>query len=185
MSGKILEKSTIASTTYPQAGITWFNLRETPCPLPLHTAIPLICVNIQSIAKNGTYAWHTTHFAQGGTNYSRKGARYCPAERSCLLYSCDFPFHFGSLWFGSVLKNVECAPGGQVHASAGAVKLLQSEMLQRKNVAEVSREGHMEARERLIKELEQSARRAQQVLELLHQKVGWTGLSTLRGSPGV
>lgn len=36
-------------------------------------------------------------------------------------------------------------------------------MMERKNVSEVSREGQMEARERLIKELEQSARRAQQV----------------------
>ncbi|CAM9541564.1 unnamed protein product [Ectocarpus fasciculatus] len=53
----------------------------------------------------------------------------------------------------------------QVQASAGAVKLLQSEMLERKNVSEVSREGHMDARERLIKELEQSARRAQQTAE--------------------
>lgn len=35
--------------------------------------------------------------------------------------------------------------------------------MERKNVSEVSREGQMEARERLIKELEQSARRAQQV----------------------
>lgn len=51
----------------------------------------------------------------------------------------------------------------QVQASAGAVKLLQSEMIERKHVSEVSREGQMEARERLIKELEQSARRAQQV----------------------
>ncbi|CAN0486601.1 unnamed protein product, partial [Ectocarpus sp. 12 AP-2014] len=53
----------------------------------------------------------------------------------------------------------------QVQASAGAVKLLQSEMIERKKVSEVSREGHMDARERLIKELEQSARRAQQTAE--------------------
>ncbi|CAN0223461.1 unnamed protein product [Pylaiella littoralis] len=59
------------------------------------------------------------------------------------------------------------ALAGQVQASAGAVKLLQSEMMERRNVSEVSREGHMEARERLIKELEQSARRAQQAR---HQK---------------
>lgn len=50
------------------------------------------------------------------------------------------------------------------------MKLLQSEMLERKNVSEVSREGHMDARERLIKELEQSARRAQQVLVPLHYR---------------
>lgn len=51
----------------------------------------------------------------------------------------------------------------QVHESAGTVKLLQAEMVQRKGISEVSREGQMEARERLVKELEQSARRAQQV----------------------
>lgn len=51
----------------------------------------------------------------------------------------------------------------QVHESAGAMKLLQAEMVQRKGASEVSREGQMEARERLVKELEQSARRAQQV----------------------
>ncbi|CAM9432226.1 unnamed protein product [Laminaria digitata] len=54
---------------------------------------------------------------------------------------------------------------GQVHESAGAVKLLQAEMVQRKGISEVSREGQMEARERLVKELEQSARRAQQTAE--------------------
>ncbi|CAM9564149.1 unnamed protein product [Ectocarpus sp. 6 AP-2014] len=53
----------------------------------------------------------------------------------------------------------------QVQASAGAVKLLRSEVIERKNVSEVSREGYMDARERLIKELEQSARRAQQTAE--------------------
>lgn len=50
------------------------------------------------------------------------------------------------------------------------MKLLQSEMIERKNVSEVSREGHMDARERLIKELEQSARRAQQVLLPFHYR---------------
>lgn len=51
----------------------------------------------------------------------------------------------------------------KVQASAGAMKLLQAELVERKGVSEVSREGQMEARERLIKELEGSARRAQQV----------------------
>lgn len=43
------------------------------------------------------------------------------------------------------------------------MKLLRTEMMEKKNVSEVSREGHMDARERLIKELEHSARRSQQV----------------------
>lgn len=51
----------------------------------------------------------------------------------------------------------------KVQASAGAMKLLQAELVERKGASEVSREGQMEARERLIKELEGSARRAQQV----------------------
>ncbi|CAM9420463.1 unnamed protein product, partial [Hapterophycus canaliculatus] len=57
------------------------------------------------------------------------------------------------------------ALAGQVQASAGAVKLLQAEMMEKKNVSEVSREVHLDARERLIKDLEQSARRAQQTAE--------------------
>lgn len=42
------------------------------------------------------------------------------------------------------------------------MKLLQAEMVERKGVSEVSREGQMDARERLVKELEDSARRAKQ-----------------------
>ena len=52
---------------------------------------------------------------------------------------------------------------GPVQASAGALKLLQADMVERKGAAEVSREGQMDARERLIRELESSAKRAQQV----------------------
>ncbi|CAM9372634.1 unnamed protein product, partial [Choristocarpus tenellus] len=53
----------------------------------------------------------------------------------------------------------------QVHAGAGALKLLQSELVDRKGAAEVRREGHMEARERLIQELENNAKRTQQSAE--------------------
>eukprot|EP00903_Cladosiphon_okamuranus_P008996 g8606.t1 len=79
------------------------------------------------------------------------------------------------------------ALAGQVQASAGAIKLLQSDMMQRKNVSEVSREGQMEVRERLIKELEQSARRAQQTAEEEVQRLQGTlmamdqVMSALRG----
>ncbi|CAM9661664.1 unnamed protein product [Scytosiphon promiscuus] len=79
------------------------------------------------------------------------------------------------------------ALAGQVQASAGAVKLLQAEMMEKKNVSEVSREGHMDARERLIKELEHSARRAQQTAEEEVQRLQGTlmamdqVMSALRG----
>ncbi|CAB1113789.1 unnamed protein product [Ectocarpus sp. CCAP 1310/34] len=70
----------------------------------------------------------------------------------------------------------------KVQASAGAVKLLQSEMIERKNVSEVSREGHMDARERLIKELEQSARRAQQTAEDEVQRLQGTLMAMDQGA---
>lgn len=60
----------------------------------------------------------------------------------------------------------------QVHASAGAVKLLQAELLERKGTSDVIREGQMDARERLVKELEHSARRAQKVRILVSLPLG-------------
>jgi hypothetical protein len=55
-------------------------------------------------------------------------------------------------------------PNTQVQSSAGALKQLQGQVLDQKRSAEVAHTGQLEARERLVGEMESTARKAQLVV---------------------